>query len=93
MAAECGGCFLTWAEVRSGHVVKRPSSMARHQVDRLGENMEACMKAIRSAMVEVAMAELAEQRLAGVVKFSSEKFSNGDGGSDGSRLQSRVMGD
>jgi hypothetical protein len=33
-----GGCFLTAADVRPGHVVTWPASMAAHHVDKTGGN-------------------------------------------------------
>ncbi len=67
----------------------RPESIALHQVDRLGENMEACMKAIRWAIVSVAMAASAEHM--GLGGSYKENFRAGLGGKDGrSRVQSLV---
>jgi hypothetical protein len=37
MAIDVGGCFLTAADVRPGHVVKCPASMAAHHMDETGE--------------------------------------------------------
>ena len=70
----------------------RPESIALHQVERLGENMEACMKAMRWTIVYVAMAELAEQMgLGGRCKADFRGGLGGLGGADGkSRLQSLV---
>lgn len=42
VAIDCGGYFLTRAEVSSGHVVNRPSSIALHHVERTGEKQHAC---------------------------------------------------
>lgn len=41
MADDRGGWRRTMAEVRSGQVVKRPASMAWHQVERAGEKAQA----------------------------------------------------
>jgi hypothetical protein len=37
MAIDAGGCFLTAADVRPGHVVNWLASMAAHHVDKTGE--------------------------------------------------------
>jgi hypothetical protein len=60
MGTEKGAYRRTWADVRDGHVVKRPASMAAHHVEMAGENMAACKKATRLATVAlVASAECA----------------------------------
>ena len=41
MAADGGGWHHTCAEVRSGQVVKKPASIAAHQVERTGEKAAA----------------------------------------------------
>jgi hypothetical protein len=41
MAIDCGGYCQTWADVSSGQLVKWPASMAAHQVEIAGENMDA----------------------------------------------------
>jgi len=41
MAIDCGGYRRAWADVSSGQLVKWPASMAAHQVESAGENMEA----------------------------------------------------
>ena len=38
-------------EVRPNQLERKPASIALHQVEMLGENMEPCMKATRSATV------------------------------------------
>ena len=71
----------------------RPESIALHHVDRLGENMEACMKAIRWAMVSVAMAALAEHMgLGGSCKADFRAGLGGDDGDQGSRVWSEETG-
>jgi hypothetical protein len=41
MAIDAGGCFLTAADVRPGHVIKWPASMAVHHVDKTGKKQVA----------------------------------------------------
>jgi len=41
MAIDCGGYCRTWADVSSGQLVKWPASIAAHQVEIAGENMDA----------------------------------------------------
>ena len=59
IGAERGGWRRTCAEVMLGKVVRRPASIAAHQVEKNREKIDAWMKAMRSASVEEQMTEFA----------------------------------
>jgi hypothetical protein len=61
IATDCGGYLRTSLDVSLGHVVKRPTSIVVHLVDRAGEKQKACRLAILAAMVEEGLIALHEK--------------------------------